>query len=289
MYRIWEDALMTLVLAATPLGNPLDASARLKKAIESAEVIAAEDSRRFHRLASDLEVTFTARIISFFEGNEKERTAEILMLLRDGKEVLVVTDAGMPTISDPGFRLMRDAIAENLPTVVIPGPSAPTMAIALSGLPTDRFTFEGFAPRAQGARRAFYEKLRFEERTMVTFEAPHRLLESLLDAASILGENRKAAICREMTKTYEETIRGTIADLIVWARNREILGEITLVFAGVEEGSEIRTADSAVARVREYEAAGMDRKGAIATVAEEFDLPKKIVYAAVVDANKMSR
>lgn len=280
---------MTLVLAATPLGNPLDASARLKKAIESAEIIAAEDSRRFHRLASDLEVTFTARIISFFEGNEKERTAEILTLLREGKEVLVVTDAGMPTISDPGFRLMRDAIAENLPTVVIPGPSAPTMAIALSGLPTDRFTFEGFAPRAQGARRAFYEKLRFEERTMVTFEAPHRLLESLIDAASILGENRKAAICREMTKTYEETIRGTIAELIVWARNREVLGEMTLVFAGIEAGSEIRTAVDAVARVREYEAAGMDRKGAIATVAEEFDLPKKIVYAAVVDANKMSR
>ena len=280
---------MTLVLAATPLGNPLDASARLKKAIESAEIIAAEDSRRFHRLASDLEVTFTARIISFFEGNEKERTAEILTLLREGKEVLVVTDAGMPTISDPGFRLMRDAIAENLPTVVIPGPSAPTMAIALSGLPTDRFTFEGFAPRAQGGRRAFYEKLRFEERTMVTFEAPHRLLESLVDAAAILGENRKAAICREMTKTYEETIRGTIAELIVWARSREILGEITLVFAGIEAGSEIRTADDAVSRVREYEAAGMDRKGAIATVAEEFDLPKKIVYAAVVDANKMSR
>lgn len=280
---------MTLVLAATPLGNPLDASARLKKAIESAEIIAAEDSRRFHRLASDLEVTFTARIISFFEGNEKERTSEILTLLREGKEVLVVTDAGMPTISDPGFRLMRDAIAENLPTVVIPGPSAPLMAIALSGLPTDRFTFEGFAPRAQGARRAFYEKLRFEERTIVTFEAPHRLLESLIDAASVLGENRKAAICREMTKTYEETIRGTIAELIAWAQSREILGEITLVFAGIEEGSEIRTADSAVARVREYEAAGMDRKGAIATVAEEFDLPKKIVYAAVVDANKMSR
>lgn len=280
---------MTLVLAATPLGNPLDASARLKKAIESAEIIAAEDSRRFHRLASDLEVTFTARIISFFEGNEKVRTSEILTLLREGKEVLVVTDAGMPTISDPGFRLMRDAIAENLPTVVIPGPSAPMMAIALSGLPTDRFTFEGFAPRAQGARRAFYEKLRFEERTIVTFEAPHRLLESLIDAASVLGENRKAAICREMTKTYEETIRGTIAELIGWAQSREILGEITLVFAGIEEGSEIRTADGAVARVREYEAAGMDRKAAIATVAEEFDLPKKIVYAAVVDANKMSR
>jgi 16S rRNA (cytidine1402-2'-O)-methyltransferase len=124
---------------------------------------------------------------------------------------------------------------------------------------------------------------------MVIFEAPHRLHESLLDAASILGDSRKGAICREMTKTYEETIRGTLAELIAWASSREILGEITLVFAGVAEGSEIKTADDAVARVREYEAAGMERKGAIATVAEEFDLPKKIVYAAVVDANKMSR
>lgn len=280
---------MALVLAATPLGNPLDASARLKNAIESAQVIAAEDSRRFHRLASDLGVTFTARIISFFEGNETDRTQEILQLLREGKEVLVVTDAGMPTISDPGFRLMRDAIAENLPTVVIPGPSAPTMAIALSGLPTDRFTFEGFAPRAQGARNTFYESLRFEERTMVIFEAPHRLHESLVDAAAILGDSRKGAICREMTKTYEETIRGTLAELITWAAGKEVLGEITLVIAGVEAGSQSKTAEDAVARVREYEAAGMDRKGAIATVAEEFDLPKKIVYAAVVDANKMSR
>ena len=280
---------MALVLAATPLGNPLDASARLKMAIESAEIIAAEDSRRFHRLASDLGVTFTARIISFFEGNESDRTQEILTLLREGKEVLVVTDAGMPTISDPGFRLMRDAIAEKLPTIVIPGPSAPTMALALSGLPTDRFTFEGFAPRAHGARTSFYESLRFEERTMVIFEAPHRLHESLVDAASILGADRAAAICREMTKTYEETIRGTLSELIAWAAGREVLGEITLVIAGVAAGSEVRTADDAVARVREYEVAGMDRKGAIATVAEEFSIPKKIVYAAVVDANKMSR
>ena len=280
---------MALVLAATPLGNPLDASARLKMAIESAEIIAAEDSRRFHRLASDLGVTFTARIISFFEGNESDRTQEILTLLREGKEVLVVTDAGMPTISDPGFRLMRDAIAEKLPTIVIPGPSAPTMAIALSGLPTDRFTFEGFAPRAHGARTSFYESLRFEERTMVIFEAPHRLHESLVDAASILGADRAAAICREMTKTYEETIRGPLSELIAWAAGREVLGEITLVIAGVAAGSEVRTADDAVTRVREYEVAGMDRKGAIATVAEEFSIPKKIVYAAVVDANKMSR
>jgi 16S rRNA (cytidine1402-2'-O)-methyltransferase len=289
VYRIWEDERMTLVLAATPLGNPLDASVRLKRAIESAEIIAAEDSRRFHRLAADLEVTFTAHILSFFEGNETDRTAEILSLLREGKEVLVVTDAGMPTISDPGFRLMRDAIAENITTIVIPGPSAPMMAIALSGLPTDRFTFEGFAPRAQGARQTFYEKLRFEERTMVIFEAPHRLNESLATAAEILGSDRKAAICREMTKTYEETIRGTLAELIAWSSSHEVLGEITLVIAGVEEGSQSRSADDAVTRVREYEHAGMDRKAAIATVAEEFSLPKKIVYAAVVDANKMSR
>ena len=278
---------MTLVLAATPLGNPLDASARLKKAIESAEIIAAEDSRRFHRLASDLEVTFTARIISFFEGNEKERTAEILSLLREGKEVLVVTDAGMPTISDPGFRLMRDAIAENLPTVVIPGPSAPTMAIALSGLPTDRFTFEGFAPRALGARQALYESLRFEERTMVFFEAPHRITESLQDALAVFGSDRKAAICREMTKTYEETVRGSLAELVAWSTSKEILGEITMVIAGAAVGTAEVTADQMVARVREFEAAGMDRKAAIATVADEFDLPKRIVYAAVVDANKM--
>lgn len=280
---------MALVLAATPLGNPLDASTRLKLAIESAEIIAAEDSRRFHRLASDLGVTFTARVISFFEGNESDRTQEILTLLREGKEVLVVTDAGMPTISDPGFRLMRDAIAEKLPTIVIPGPSAPTMAIALSGLPTNRFTFEGFAPRTHGARTSFYESLRFEERTMVIFEAPHRLHESLVDAASILGADRAGAICREMTKTYEETIRGPLSELIAWATGREVLGEITLVIAGVAAGSEVRTADDAVARVREYEVAGMDRKGAIATVAEEFSIPKKTVYAAVVDANKMSR
>jgi len=280
---------MALVLAATPLGNPLDASERLKQAIASAEIIAAEDSRRFHRLASDLGVTFTAKVISFFEGNESDRTVEILELLRSGKEVLVVTDAGMPTISDPGFRLLRDAIAQNIETTVIPGPSAPTMAIALSGLPTDRFTFEGFAPRAQGARKSFYEKLRFEERTMVIFEAPHRLAESLTDALAIFGADRSAAICREMTKTYEEVVRGSLEELSQWSMSKEILGEITLVIAGSAAGSEITSAADAVSRVKDYEAAGMDRKEAIATVADESGLPKKIVYAAVVDANKMSK
>ena len=228
---------MVLTMAATPLGNPNDASPRLKDAIANAEIIAAEDSRRFHRLCTDIGVTFTGRVISFFDGNETERSEEILQYLQAGKNVLIVSDAGMPTISDPGFRLARDAMAQNLEVKVIPGPSAPVMAVALSGLATDRFTFEGFTPRALGARQATFESLRFEERTMVFFEAPHRLLDSLKDAATVFGDFRRAAICREMTKTYEETIRGTLVELISWADSKEILGEITLVIAGAEVGS----------------------------------------------------
>jgi 16S rRNA (cytidine1402-2'-O)-methyltransferase len=277
---------MTLTLAATPLGNPGDASPRLKEAIASAEIIAAEDSRRFHRLAADLGVTFTARVISFFDGNETARTEEVLALLQSGKKVLVVSDAGMPTISDPGFRLTRDAIAIGIDVVVIPGPSAPTMALALSGLATDRFTFEGFLPRSSGARLAHLETLRFEERTMVLFEAPHRITDSLKDAAQIFGSDRQAAICREMTKTYEETVRGSLQELILWSQSKEILGEITIVIAGVPVGTAKKTAEEIVARVREYESAGMDRKDAISTVAKECELPKKVVYAAVVDASK---
>jgi 16S rRNA (cytidine1402-2'-O)-methyltransferase len=277
---------MTLTLAATPLGNPGDASPRLKEAIIGAEVIAAEDSRRFHRLASDLGVTFTAKIISFFDGNETARTEEVLALLQSGKKVLVVSDAGMPTISDPGFRLTRDAIALGINVVVIPGPSAPTMALALSGLATDRFTFEGFLPRSSGARLAHLDTLRFEERTMIFFEAPHRITESLKDAAEIFGNERRAAICREMTKTYEETVRGSLNELIVWSESKEILGEITMVIAGVPVGTAAKTAEEIVARVREFESAGMDRKDAISTVAKEYELPKKVVYAAVVDASK---
>ena len=216
---------MTLILAATPLGNPGDASPRLREAIESAEIIAAEDSRRFHRLAGDIGVTFTGRVISFFEGNEDSRSAEILEFLASGKNVLIVSDAGMPTISDPGFRVMRDAIAKNYEVNVIPGPSAVTMAIALSGLPTDRFTFEGFLPRNSGARIAHFEKLRFEERTMVFFEAPHRLVDSLKDAESIFGRDREGAICREMTKRYEETKRGNLSELNNWAARKKSLAK----------------------------------------------------------------
>ena len=279
---------MALILAATPLGNPGDASPRLKAAIESASIIAAEDSRRFHRLCSDIEVTFTARVLSFFEGNEEDRTRELLGELQSGASVLVVSDAGMPTISDPGFRLMRDAIQCGIEVQVIPGPSAVTMAVALSGLPTDRFTFEGFPPRASGARLASFEKLRHEERTMVFFEAPHRIGDSLGDAVAVFGAQRRAAICREMTKRYEETIRGTLAELSSWADSNEVLGEITLVVEGASMDSASMSADEMVARVREFEGAGMDRKAAIASVAQEFGIAKRLVYAAVVDANKMS-
>jgi 16S rRNA (cytidine1402-2'-O)-methyltransferase len=280
---------MTLILAATPLGNPGDASSRLKSAIEGASIIAAEDSRRFHRLCADIEVSFTAKVLSFFEGNEEDRTRELIAELKSGATVLVVSDAGMPTISDPGFRLMRDAIAEGIEVTVIPGPSAVTMSVALSGLPTDRFSFEGFPPRTAGARLATFEKLRFEERTMVFFEAPHRLVDSLADAVSVFGADRRGAICREMTKRYEETIRGTMMELLTWANSNEVLGEITLVIAGAVTDSASLTASDMVARVREFEGAGMDRKSAIATVAEEFGIAKRLVYAAVVDANKMSQ
>ena len=279
---------MTLILAATPLGNPNDASSRLKSAIVDAAIIAAEDSRRFHRLCQELDVTFTARVVSFFEGNEADRTRELLAELKSGTTVLVVSDAGMPTISDPGFRLLRDAIAAGIEVSVIPGPSAVTMAIALSGLPTDRFSFEGFPPRTAGARLATFEKLRFEERTMVFFEAPHRLLDSLKNAVQVFGADREAAICREMTKRYEESIRGTLSELFAWADSNGVLGEITLVIAGAVVDSAARTGSDMVVRVREFEAAGMDRKSAIAAVAEEFTIAKRLVYAAVVAASKMS-
>jgi 16S rRNA (cytidine1402-2'-O)-methyltransferase len=271
---------MGLILAATPLGNPGDASARLKSAIETAQIVAAEDSRKFHRLCVDIKVEFKGRVISFFEGNETERTAQLLEMLRNGVEILVVSDAGMPTISDPGFRLMR---------ATIPGPSAVTMALALSGLPTDRFVFEGFSPRAQGARQKFFEELRFQERTIIWFEAPHRLVDSLTDAVAVFGGQRPAAICREMTKIYEETIRDTLGELLIWSARNEVRGEITMVLAGAaKDAAEISTSDM-VDRVKEYETAGMDRKSAIATVAQEFSVAKRVVFAAVVDAKSTSK
>ena len=280
---------MTLTLAATPLGNPGDASARLRDAIENASIVAAEDSRKFHRLVQDLEIDFKGRVISFFEGNEQERTAEILGMLQAGASVLVVSDAGMPTISDPGFRLMRDAIAGGIEVSVIPGPSAVTTAIALAGLPTDRFVFEGFSPRTSGAREKFFENLRNEERTIVWFEAPHRLVDALEDAVAVFGPERLGAICREMTKRYEETIRANLGELLAWAKSSEVLGEITMVLKGAATNSAEITTEAMVSRVKEFEAVGMDRKAAIATVADEFAVPKRSVFTAMVEAKSTSK
>lgn len=280
---------MTLTLAATPLGNPADASARLREAIEKAAIVAAEDSRKFHRLCADLQIDFKGRVISFFEGNEQERTAEIMVMLHAGTSVLVVSDAGMPTISDPGFRLMRDAIAGGIPVAVIPGPSAVTTAIALAGLPTDRFVFEGFSPRTSGAREKFFENLRNEERTILWFEAPHRLVDALEDAVAVFGPTRRGAICREMTKRYEETIRGGLGELLLWAQSNEVLGEITMVLEGAPSNFAEVTSEAIVSRVKEFEAVGMDRKSAIATVAEEFSVAKRVVFAAMVDSKSASR
>lgn len=277
-------AHMKLLLAGVPLGNPGDASARLINAIRSATIIAAEDSRRFQRLCQDLEVSAAGKVISFFEGNEEARTNQLLSELKNGAEVLVVTDAGMPTVSDPGFKLVRAAVEANIPVEVLPGPSAVTTALALSGLPTDRFCFEGFVPRTQGAREKFFENLKFEPRTIVFFEAPHRLIETLEVATHLLGSDRKAALCREMTKTYEETVRGSLADIQKWANAKEILGEITVVISGATEGAKEKSQQEIIDAVRKLESVGMDRKDAISAVATELDLPKREVFDAMVAA-----
>ena len=281
-------AHMKLLLAGVPLGNPGDASTRLISAISSASIIAAEDSRRFQRLCQDIGVTSHAKVLSFFEGNEEERTEQLLNELKNGAEVLVVTDAGMPTVSDPGFKLVRSAIEANIPVEVLPGPSAVTTALALSGLPTDRFCFEGFVPRTQGAREKFFEELRFESRTIVFFEAPHRLIDTLNVAVNILGADRKAVLCREMTKTYEETVRGNLATLREWANSKEVLGEITIVVEGALTGAKEMNQEKIVEAVRKLESVGMDRKEAVASIAAELNLPKREVFDAMVAAKNQN-
>jgi 16S rRNA (cytidine1402-2'-O)-methyltransferase len=278
-----------LILAAIPLGNPADASMNLREAIVEAKFIAAEDSRKFSRLCSDLGITYSAKIISFFEGNEIERLDELVKILESGSDLLVVTDAGMPGISDPGYRLARAAVEKNIKIKVLPGPSAVTTALLLSGLPSDRFCFEGFAPRTGGARKSWFENLANETRTIIMFEAPHRLLESLADAVEVFGPNRQGAICREMTKTYEEVIRGDLETLHNWAASNEILGEITLVLAGFDPDSRQFTAADLIAEVLKQEAAGITRKDAIAEVARITGTAKREVFDAMVTHKSQDR
>jgi 16S rRNA (cytidine1402-2'-O)-methyltransferase len=272
-----------VVLAGAPLGQPGDASARLRMALAEAPVIAAEDTRRLHRLCADLGVTPSGRIVSFFEANETARVPMLLDALHAGQDVLVVTDAGMPSISDPGYRLVAAAISAGIAVTALPGPSAVTTALAMSGLAVDRFCFEGFLPRRAGERRRVLSALAGEARTLVFFEAPHRLADSLRDLAAAFGSDRHAAVCRELTKTYEEVRRGTLSELAQWAAG-EVRGEITLVIAGAVPATEPVDGATLAGEVATREAAGETRKEAIAAVARDRALPKRTVFAAVVAA-----
>ncbi|CAN5331915.1 16S rRNA (cytidine(1402)-2'-O)-methyltransferase [soil metagenome] len=274
---------MPLVLVGAPIGQSSDASPRLADALGSADVVAAEDTRRLHRLCADLGVALTGRLVSYFEGNEAQRTPALLEALRAGSTVVLVTDAGMPTVSDPGFRLVAAAAAEGLAVTCVPGPSAVTTALAVSGLPPDRFCFEGFLPRKSGERRARLAELQAERRTCVLFEAPHRLLDALTDMAAVLGPTRRAVVCRELTKTYEEVVRGTLPELVAWAE-AGVRGEVTLVLEGAPELTVVLTSAELVRQVGVREAAGLTRKEALAAVAAETGLPKRDVYDAVVAA-----
>jgi 16S rRNA (cytidine1402-2'-O)-methyltransferase len=272
-----------VVLAGAPLGNPGDATARLREALGTAEVIAAEDTRRLRRLAADLGVEITGRIVSYFEGNEVGRTQELRSLLADGVTVLVVTDAGMPSVSDPGYRLVAAAVADGVPVTSLPGPSAVTTALAVSGLPSDRFCFEGFPPRTRGARTAMLRSLARERRTMVFFESPRRIGAFLADAVGVLGGERPAAVCRELTKTHEEIRRGPLAELAAWAADG-LLGEVTVVVGGDTAPPEPPSAADLVRRVAAEEAAGLSRKDAMRAVADETGVSRSVVFDALVAA-----
>ncbi|MEU8639947.1 16S rRNA (cytidine(1402)-2'-O)-methyltransferase [Amycolatopsis sp. NPDC048633] len=268
-----------LILAATPLGDVRDASPRLAEALAEADVIAAEDTRRLRGLTAALGVTPRGRVVSFYEDVETARLPKLLESLRGGESVVLVTDAGMPSVSDPGFRLVAACVAEDLPVTCLPGPSAVTTALALSGLPCDRFCFEGFAPRKPGERSKWLLSLRNEPRTAVFFESPHRLASTLADAASALGGSRQAAVCRELTKTYEEVKRGTLSSLAEWAADG-VRGEITVVLSGAEPRS-VSVADL-VGEVSERVASGERLKSAAAEVAEAAGVSKKELYDAVL-------
>jgi 16S rRNA (cytidine1402-2'-O)-methyltransferase len=270
-----------LTLAAVPIGRPEDASPRLAAALGQAAVVAAEDTRRLRRLASALGVRPAGRIVSYYEAVEAARTPLLLAELESGHDVLLVTDAGMPGISDPGYRLVAAAAAAGVRVTVLPGPSAVTTALAVSGLPTDRFVFEGFPPRRPGERERRFAELAAEPRTVVFFESPRRLGVTLAGLADAFGAERRAVVCRELTKTHEEVIRGSLGDLAARAREG-MLGEITIVVEGAGRGARLVAPEEAAEQVRAREQAGGSRKEAIAAVAREHGLPRRAVYNAVL-------
>ncbi|WP_323378992.1 16S rRNA (cytidine(1402)-2'-O)-methyltransferase [Streptomyces smaragdinus] len=272
-----------LVLAGTPIGDPADASPRLAAELGAADVIAAEDTRRLRRLTQALGVEPRGRVVSYFEGNESARTPELVEALTGGQRVLLVTDAGMPSVSDPGYRLVEAAVREGITVTAAPGPSAVLTALAVSALPVDRFCFEGFLPRKAGERLTRLREVAGERRTLVYFEAPHRVADTLTAMAEVFGAERRAAVCRELTKTYEEVRRGPLKELAGWAADG-VRGEITVVVEGAPEKARTWTHGELARRVEVREAAGERRKEAIAAVAQELGLPKRDVFDAVVAA-----
>ncbi|MEU2350308.1 16S rRNA (cytidine(1402)-2'-O)-methyltransferase [Modestobacter sp. NPDC049651] len=270
-----------LVLGGAPLGQPGDVGPRLRRAMAEADVLACEDTRRLHRLAHDLEVTLTGKVVTFHESVERQRLPGLVAALTEGRTVLLLTDAGMPSVSDPGYTLVRAAIEAGVEVTSVPGPSAVTTALAVSGLPCDRFSFEGFLPRR--GRRTALAPLATERRTMVFFESPHRLADALTDLAAVFGDDRGAAVCRELTKTHEEVRRGPLSELAAWAADG-VRGEITLVVAGAPAGPVDLSPDELAAEVAAEEAAGATRKDAIRAVVERTGQPRRVVYDAVVAA-----
>jgi 16S rRNA (cytidine1402-2'-O)-methyltransferase len=268
-----------LVLAATPIGNVADASSRLRSALASADVIAAEDTRRLRRLATALQVEISGKVVSYYDAVEQARSAQLLEELRAGRTVVLVTDAGTPLISDPGYRLVHAAAAEGLPVTVLPGPSAVLAALALSGLAADRWSFEGFLPRRAGERRSRLTELAADPRTLVLFEAPHRLAATLADLVATFGPDRQGAVCRELTKTYEEVRRGPLADLAEWAAEG-VRGEITVVVAGAPDRAPSVDPVELAAAVSALVEEGMTRRDAVDAVAGQRGISRRVVYAA---------
>jgi 16S rRNA (cytidine1402-2'-O)-methyltransferase len=281
MARMSVNSPGVLVVAGTPIGDVDDAPPALGRELAAADVVAAEDTRRVRRLAGALGVRIGGRVVSFFDGNEAARTPYLVEALRSGERVLLVSDAGMPSVSDPGYRLVEAAVAAGVRVTVVPGPSAALAALAVSGLPADRFCFEGFLPRRAGERNRRLTALAAEQRTLVFFESRHRLAATLAAMRDAFGEQRHAAVCRELTKIHEEIRRGSLGELASWTAGGDVLGEITLVVAGAADAVATATAADAAAMVAEREAVGDDRKEAIAAVAREVGLPKRVVYAAV--------
>lgn len=272
-----------LILAATPIGSSKDASESLRELLTSADVVAAEDTRRAVTLLRRLGITAEGRLVSYFEGNEAERTPELVAAAKAGQTVALITDAGMPSVSDPGYRVVTAFLTEGLRVTALPGPSAVLTALAVSGLPVGRFCFEGFLPRKAGERRRRLDALAGEERTMVFFEAPHRLEEFLADGVVALGGDRRVAVCRELTKPHEEVFRGTLEEALAWAADG-VRGEVTVVVDGAVH--EELSADDALMLVQSRMADGMKLSAAVAEVAELTGARRKELYAAAVAAKE---